>query len=222
MSTARGLVDVGSSVTMAFVAVVMLGMYVHDRRASTHAASFEPLQNIDNWRAETARGIPIGDPASPVVITAFMDLQCPFCRRLHFVLDTLRSEHPESVGVVYQHYPLANHPHAERAAVVAECGERQDRFREVVDARFVKQDSLGVKSWRSFGADANVPDQAAFARCVTLPADSFPRIAAGRILGDHTGVRGTPTVWVNGNRIGRSALVALREWVGELGKGSGK
>jgi hypothetical protein len=72
---------------------------------------------------------------------------------------------------------------------------------------------LGLRAWTSFAVDAGVRDVQAFNDCSRLPVDAFPRIGAGLDLGRRTGVRGTPTVWVNGNRIGRSDAEALRAWI---------
>jgi protein-disulfide isomerase len=209
----RALIDTISTVVVAVAALCMLGFYVHDRSAPTQAGSFEPLQTIDSWREEARFGRFLGDTNAPVVITAFMDFQCPFCRRLSFVLDTLLTEQAGNVAVVLQHYPLSSHPFADAAAVAAECAHRQGKFKEMSRALFTNQDSLGVKAWNSYAVEANLPDSASFSRCIALPVDSFPSIRGGRLLGDRTGVTGTPTIWVNENRIGRTDLVALREWV---------
>jgi protein-disulfide isomerase len=218
MTNARDLFDTISTAVVTIAAVGMVGLYLHDRAGPAEAKSFDALQTVDDWEDAARKGIPIGNPAAPVVITAFMDFQCPYCRRLYFGLDTLLAEQPNDVRVVFQHYPLGTHKFAEPSAIAVECAHEQGRFREMYSAMFMKQDSLGVKSWASFARDAGVTDTSTFARCMAQPASDFSRIGGGRILGDRTGVRGTPTIWVNGNRIGRTDLPALREWIVHLKK----
>lgn len=79
---------------------------------------------------------------------------------------------------------------------------------------FMQRDSLGVKPWRRFAEEAGVGDLDGFEACVALPADSFPRIARGREVGERTGVRGTPTVWINGT-VTRTDLASLRKAVAD-------
>jgi protein-disulfide isomerase len=87
------------------------------------------------------------------------------------------------------------------------------------DLLFEKQDSLGLKSWGSFATEVGLKDTTAFARCIRLPVDSFPRIGAGLELGRRNGVRGTPTLWINGHRIdGGVSLEVLRRRVARGGK----
>jgi protein-disulfide isomerase len=51
-----------------------------------------------------------------------------------------------------------------------------------------------------------------------VPPEAFPRIGAGRALGERLGVRGVPSVWINGELFGgERSLAALRKKVEELG-----
>jgi protein-disulfide isomerase len=83
------------------------------------------------------------------------------------------------------------------AARAAECAALQGRFAEFRNATFSQQDSLGVKQWSIIAIDAGVADTATFNRCLAKDT-SMPRITAGLTLGRTHGVRGTPTVIVNG------------------------
>ncbi len=82
----------------------------------------------------------------------------------------------------------------------AECAGQQGRFSEFVDVVFEKQDSLGLKSWASYGQDAEVPNLSLYLRCVGS-GSVFARIDSGIAVAERAGVRGTPTVFVNGWRI---------------------
>jgi protein-disulfide isomerase len=67
---------------------------------------------------------------------------------------------------------------------------------------FTKQDSLGLKSWSSFAAEAGVADTAWFGRC--LGDTTVEReIDEGRDLGEQLSIIGTPTVFLNGQRYSR-------------------
>ena len=73
----------------------------------------------------------------------------------------------------------------------------------------------------TFAEEAGVPDLAAFEECVRLPADSFPRIQAGRELGERRNIGGTPTLFVNGRRFDARSFAELQGVAEELGLESG-
>ena len=98
------------------------------------------------------------------------------------------------------------------AAVAAECAHQQGRFLELQRVIFARQRELSGVSWHDLGRQASIRDLEQFARCVQLPSDSVPRIAYGLLLGEKSGVRGTPTVWVNG-AAGQRSLEQLRQTV---------
>ena len=218
MRTTGSLIEKATNGILACAALVMLGIYLHDRSSPlpTRRGAGEPIA-IEGWQNELDSGISMGPSDAPVVIVEFMDFQCPFCRRLVARLDSLESEFPGQVRVVLHHYPLENHPLALPAAIAAECADRQGRFKEFYDLAFEHQSEYAAQSWTSLALAAGVADGDAFNLCVALPLDSFPRIAYGRDLGARTGVIGTPTVWVNGYReLSPPTLERLRVLVREV------
>jgi protein-disulfide isomerase len=107
------------------------------------------------------------------------------------------TERPGDFAYIFVHFPLSQHRFATPAGNAVECAKSFDRFHELVDAIFVKQDSLGLKSWTSFAVDAGVSDTATIAACANSPAVN-PVIDSGRAYGSRLGVKGTPTLVVNG------------------------
>lgn len=88
-----------------------------------------------------------------------------------------------------------------------------------MDAVYAKQDSLGLKSWDSFAADAGIADTAATAHCATDPAP-VKQIQAGQALGDQLQLHATPTVIVNGWRYPMSpSKTELKRAIDALVKG---
>ncbi len=69
--------------------------------------------------------VPVGDspalgPAdAPVTIVAFLDFQCPYCARGLTTMKKLLELYPADVRVVFKHNPLAFHPRAVPAALLA-------------------------------------------------------------------------------------------------------
>jgi hypothetical protein len=89
----------------------------------------------------------------------------------------------------------------------------------MADAIFARQDSIGLIPWSEFARRARVPSLEEFERCVV--AEPGPeRVGAGRVAGADFGVEATPTVLVNGWRLGTPPSDdALEKMVERIGRG---
>jgi protein-disulfide isomerase len=157
---------------------------------------------IESWISQLAQGVRIGSTSAPVQLIEFADFECPFCGSLHQSLKSLRERYPTEVSLIYMHFPLKGHRFALPAARVAECAGDQGRFEPMYDLLFEKQDSFGLKPWTEYATEAGVPDLAAFDACIKR-TDPIPRVEEGKRLGAEFDVKGTPTVIINGWKLGR-------------------
>lgn len=80
-----------------------------------------------------------------------------------------------------------------------ECADEEDRFAEMAEELFAKQDSFGLKPWVSYAQDAGATDSARFVQCLDEDATGS-RIDQGQRLAEALAVQGTPTVIINGWR----------------------
>jgi protein-disulfide isomerase len=90
-------------------------------------------------------GASLGDPAAPVTLHEFSDLQCPHCR--DFALETLpvlveRYVRPGKLQLVFHNLPILG-PDSERAARAAAAAAKQDRMWQLVDVFFWNQGAEG-------------------------------------------------------------------------------
>ncbi len=144
----------------------------------------------------------IGTAAAPVQVLEFADFECPFCASFHKDLKVVQKRYPTQVAVAFVHFPLRMHRFAEPAARAAECAGDQGRLEAMHDLLFEQQDKFGLKPWGEFATDAGVPDSAAFEACIKR-TDPIPRVTEGKALGNQLDVQGTPTVMINGWKLGR-------------------
>ncbi|MEV7962984.1 DsbA family protein [Oerskovia paurometabola] len=133
-----------------------------------------------------------------VTIVEFGDFECPYCHDAAPVLRTVVEESGGQVRLVFRHFPLFEvHPYALTAALAAEAAGAQGRFWEMHDLLFAHQDRLddvGLAHWaQKLGLDgASVVGDAAQQHGDAVERDYL----AGTALG----VRGTPTLYVEGVR----------------------
>jgi hypothetical protein len=173
--------------------------FFSESRAAARVNATKPeltTSYLPDWERMKALGTWYGDSLAPVTIVEFLDYECPYCARFHESLKQAVRETTQPVALHVVQFPLLNHRFAMPSAVAAECAARQGRFGAMTDVLFARQDSLGLKTWTSYAADAGVRDTIGFSKCLKLqPAE---RIIASRNFADSARLGGTPTVIING------------------------
>lgn len=145
-------------------------------------------------------GIARGNDAAPVTIVAFTDFHCPFCRMAEATIAELRAKYGDRIRYVHRDYPIAKlHPQAPRAHIAARCAAAQDRFWPYHDKLFAAGAEVSDRQLRAFASELELDTQA-FARC--LDSDrTAAALQADLAAGSRLGVTGTPTFFVNGQRL---------------------
>lgn len=191
--------------------------------------------SADPWasvrRKLQLRGAPsIGPSNAPVSIVEFSDLECPYCREENQVLNELRARMPKQVRLVFKFYPLVNiHPWAMQAALAGTCVARQklDHFWPFEQAVFDAQPKLDAmpaqavaSRLQDFALESGTTP-AAYKACLNSPATRAVVEASIR-NGKLVGVKSTPTLFINGQRIpGAVPLKDLQPLVAWLAKQPG-
>jgi protein-disulfide isomerase len=140
-----------------------------------------------------------GDTEAPVTLVEYGDYQCPYCGQAYPIVEELLRLRPETVRLVFRHFPLTNvHPYAETAAETAEAAGARQRFWPMHDWLFSHQDQIEpaslVRAAAALGMDADA--------VVRELGDHvyLDRIRTHFVGGVRSGVNGTPTFFVNGLR----------------------
>jgi protein-disulfide isomerase len=135
---------------------------------------------------------------SPVTVVEYGDFQCPFCGQAESTVRELLSQYGD-VRYVWRHLPLHDvHPQAQLAAEAAEAAGAQGAFWAMHDVLLDHQDSLGPDALVRHAADLGL-DVDRFTRELRKH-EHKARIADDVESADLSGVRGTPTFFVNGER----------------------
>ena len=145
-----------------------------------------------------------GPPNAPVTIVEFGDLECPSCRAEAPLLRQLIPDlYPNQVRVVFKDYPLESiHPWARAASIAGRCVFRQDprAFWKFFDWDYENQDDITVENLKSkvlgWAAGAGI-NSTQLASCIDSKATD-EEVAQNISEGKAAGVRGTPTLFVNG------------------------
>lgn len=165
----------------------------------------KPYQPAKEALLKGVNGPSRGPDKAPVTIVEFSDLQCPHCKDAQPVIDKLLTEEPNA-RFVFQNFPLPSHNWAAKAANYADCVGRssKDAFWKFVQGTFDAQSGIteaNADEKLTAIADTAGVKGADMATCAAK-ADTKTRVEQSVALGQSVGVTGTPTVFVNGRRIG--------------------
>jgi protein-disulfide isomerase len=185
-------------------ALVATGAIVHREFFASPVGSPRAEQKpifLKDWQAALPKGIRLGPLDASVQLIEFADFECPFCGSFHKTVETARKRYSNQVALTYVHFPIPGHRFAILAARVAECANDQGRFEPMYDQLFEGQDQFGLKPWEDYAAAAGVPKLGAFDACIKS-TDPIPRVEEGKALAAKLDVKGTPTVIINGWKLG--------------------
>ena len=145
-----------------------------------------------------------GNKAAKATLVEFSDFQCPACKSYAPLVKQLMESHKTDVYFVYKHFPLSVHEHSVEAARAAEAAGLQDKFFEMHDILFEKQDE-----WEN--SKKAVDLFAGYAQKLKLDLPKFKTDMNSAVVkaavqddldaGNKVTVDATPTFYLNGRKL---------------------
>ena len=137
----------------------------------------------------------LGPAVAPVVVAAWIDMQCPFSARRYATLESVQRRFGGKLRVEFHAFPLEFHDRAEPSAVAVLAAHKQGKFAAMASRIFGDRNQSAE----------HVRDHA---KALGLNIAMFDRDLASRALlrdvrmdaaaGEAIGVNGTPTAFLNG------------------------
>jgi protein-disulfide isomerase len=199
---------------------VALGSAWYLKRSATEPASVtkspapaSPIANASTVNVPGAEPAHTLGPANaPAQLEEFGDFECPPCGLLHPILGEMHKEFGDQLRITFREFPLVpTHQHALAAASAAEAAGLQGKFWEMHDLIYENQ-----KSWHET-FDVR-PIFEGYAKQIGLNIERYKtdvnsNAVAERIFqdgkrGHALGVKGTPTVFLNGREVPFESLPA--------------
>jgi protein-disulfide isomerase len=155
------------------------------------------MVRIDLVQEIPIAGAPFKGPAdAPVTIVVFTDFQCPYCARATEVLDQMVAAYPKRVKLVFKNFPLRSHAYARQAAAAALAADRHGKFWPFHDRLFAAYNRITPEKIKEIAESLGFSEPE-FSREAADPAIAA-RIQQDLLDGRNAGVRGTPTIFING------------------------
>lgn len=167
---------------------------------------------VDFVQTISTEGSPIkGTPGAPVTIAVFTDFQCPYCAKAVPLLDQVLEQYPGKVNILFKNFPLRMHEFAIPSALAALAADKQGRFWPMHDLLFQSYNNLSEEKIlecarlagldiEKFNSDRNDPK-------------TNQQVQMDLKNGQSAGVRGTPTIFVNGYRLKKRGMKGLKKLV---------
>jgi protein-disulfide isomerase len=138
-----------------------------------------------------------GPQDAALTLIEYGDFQCPYCARAHAALTELTDE-LGGIRLVFRHLPLADfHPLAELAAEAAEAAAGQDRFWDMHDLLFERQDEVTDQQDLALLAESLGLDIERF-RAEVLGREHRARVQGDLERAHRDGASRTPSFFING------------------------
>jgi protein-disulfide isomerase len=147
----------------------------------------------------TASDHTLGPDDAPVTLVEYGDFECPHCGAAEPIVREVRRVMGSNLRTVFRNFPLREiHPHAEHAAEAAESAGAQGAYWKMHDLLFDHQNALDDRDLLTYAAAAGVDPERLRA---DLEAGTHePRVQRDFLSGVRSGVNGTPTFFINGER----------------------
>jgi len=141
-----------------------------------------------------------GSGDAKIVLEEFSDFQCPSCKAAQGLLKEILATFGSKIKFSYRHYPLVSiHTQAFRAALAAECANDQGSFWPYHDKLFEVQPAFSADELVSYAKDLGLKSDD-FKACLDSRAKN-QIIRDDMKEGDSRGITGTPTFFLNGERV---------------------
>jgi protein-disulfide isomerase len=138
---------------------------------------------------------------APLTLVEYGDYECPYCGQAYPIVKEVQERLGDDLRFVFRNFPLRQmHPHAESAAEAAEAAAAQDEevYWEMHDLIYEHQDDLSEDDLQRYASDLGLD-----AERVASELDEGihrDRVEEDLMSGARSGVNGTPTFFVNGER----------------------
>jgi protein-disulfide isomerase len=127
------------------------------------------------------------------------------------LFEQVLDKYPDTVKVVYKHYPLAFHKQALPAALASMAAAEQGRFWEYHDELFLNQDSLSNEKYLEIARNLGL-DLKKFSLDMMRPS-LRKKIEEDIADAQTTGVTGTPAIFVNGRQVKKRDFTAISKLI---------
>jgi len=153
-------------------------------------------------------------PDAPTLVE-FLDFECEACGAFYPYIEEIREQYAGEINYVVRYFPIPSHFNSMNAAIAVEAASQQGRFEEMYARMFETQIEWGEGSsseadrFRGYAEELGL-DMDAYDGAVADPATQ-ERVEEDFLAGQEMGVTGTPTFFLDGEKLELNSLTDLTD-----------
>ena len=162
-----------------------------------------PFAELRSKLQQQANGPYRGSASKDLELVEFADFQCPHCKEAQANMEKLATDFPKA-RIVFQNFPLSQHPEAKRAASYSLCVAKlggSNAFFQFAGAVFDGQDGLNSPDGATLTLNSSVTkaglDPEKVSACAASP-ETAKDVDSALKLAEDANINETPTLVVNG------------------------
>jgi protein-disulfide isomerase len=138
-----------------------------------------------------------GPATAPVTLVEYGDYECPYCAQAYLITKEIQERLGDKLRFVFRNFPIIKvRPHAYETALAAEAAAAQGKFWEMYDYLFKHGQAVTNDSLRRSAASLGL-------NLAKFDSEFYERMYSNHIdediqSGNSSGVKGTPTFFING------------------------
>jgi len=155
-------------------------------------------------------------------LVEFLDFECESCRAAQPLVEDLKKEFGDRITVVNRYFPLPGHRNSGTAALAVEAAAQQGQYEQMYAKMFDTQPQWGEKQdsqapmFRTYAQELGL-DLAKYDAAVA-DEKTVDRIRQDVADGKALGVTGTPTFFLNGQKVTLSTEADIRQKLTEAAR----
>ena len=202
------LIAIAAVVALVIVAIIYTISTRPQAPAGDNAADALPGARSNSHVLDSA------GPNAPTLVE-FLDFECEACGALYPYVEEIREQYDGQINYVFRYYTIPSHYNSMNAALAVEAAAQQDRVEDMYHRMFETQAEWGEQQvseadlFRGFAEDLGL-DMAAYDQAVEDPA-TRERVEEDFAEGQQMGVQGTPTFFLDGEKLELTQLTDLTD-----------
>ncbi|MBO0981887.1 thioredoxin domain-containing protein [Microbacterium sp. SD291] len=200
-------------ITIATVIALVTGAIIYTIATRPKASTDDNAAALTGARANS-HVLDSAGPDAPTLVE-FLDFECEACGAFYPYVEDIRNQYDGQINYVFRYYPIPSHYNSMNAALAVEAAAQQDRVEEMYHRMFETQTEWGEQRvpaadlFRSFAEDLGL-DMDLYDEAVADPA-TRGRVEEDFVEGQQMGVQGTPTFFLDGERLELNQLTDLTD-----------
>ncbi|MDI2022321.1 DsbA family protein (plasmid) [Arthrobacter sp. FW305-123] len=160
--------------------------------------------------------------AEKAQLVEFLDFECEACRAAYPLVEDLKKEYGDRITFVQRYFPLPGHRNSGTSALAVEAAAQQGKYEQMAAKMFETQPQWGEKTdsqaavFRSYAEELGL-DMAKYDAAVADEA-TRERIRKDATDGTALGVTGTPTFFLNGEKLTLNTEEQFRQLLEDTAK----